>query len=46
MTTAFLNRCADEVWAVADSRDRFVKDSPVNTELLDVYLKEVGKWKP
>jgi hypothetical protein len=41
MTWRFLDKYCDELYAIVDNRDRFVKNSPLNLAQLEGYLKQL-----
>ncbi len=41
MTWAFFGKYCDELYAVVDNRDRFVRNSPVDVEKLERYLSQL-----
>ena len=41
MTWAFLARYCDELYAIVDNRDRFVRNSPVDVRKLEQYLSQL-----
>jgi hypothetical protein len=41
MTWDYLTTYADEIYAIVDNRDKFVKNSPVDVAKLDSILKAI-----
>ena len=42
MTWAFLQKYCDELYAIVDNKDRFVRGSPVDVAKLEQYLSQLG----